>query len=193
MPRSPLPLSFSTKLSNTKGFHPRPGPDSTFGNLEEHRDHMEMTNLGEGSGLATGDVVDIETTVVDELALGTTVADLGNALVLALLVLEEHDSSPVVGEILNEGARRASGLGDEVVLDGVHGDVERVATHNLVKMGGVEHAGVDDRVDTIDNELRAGKPKHGLAGNILREDRGRGGDGEVLHCGGCCSLFLLNS
>jgi len=112
-------------------------------------------------------------------------------MVPAVLGLEEHDGSPVVGKILNEGAGRASGLGGEIVLGGVHGNVERVTTDNLVKMGGVEHAGVDNGVDTVDDELRARESKHVLASDVLRKERGRGGEGEGLHCWQAGVLFFL--
>ena len=145
------------------------------------RDHAEA--LLEGRGPAAGDVVDVKTAVVDELALGTAVARLPDAVVRAVLVLEEHDGRPVVGLVLGEGARGAGGLAGKIVAIGVHGDVERVTTDDLVKMGREEHARVDDGVDTVDGQLRASKSEHALGGGILRQER-HGGEGRgQLHLG----------
>lgn len=106
--------------------------------------------LLKGSGLSTGDVVEIETTLVDELSLRATIADLRNSLVCSVLGLEEHDGGPVVRLVLLEGAGRACGR-SQVVSSGVHGDVERVTTDQLVQVRSVRHTGVDQGVDTVDN------------------------------------------
>lgn len=65
---------------------------------------------------------------------------------------------------------------------GVHSDVERVSSNNLVKMGREQHSRVDNRVDTVDGQLGACKSQHGLGGGILREQRD-GGEGCQLHLG----------
>jgi hypothetical protein len=132
-----------------------------------------MPYLLEGRDLAAGDVVDIKTAIVDELALGASVSGLGNADVAAVLVLEEHDGGPVVGLVLYEAARCALGLlGD--ILRRIHGDVEGVSSNDLMKMGGELHAGVDKGIRPLNNQLRACKPEHAsLGGGLLREERGR--------------------
>jgi len=127
----------------------------------------------EGRRLAAGDVVNVETAVVDELALGTAVAHLGHAPVGAVLGLEEEDGGPVVGHILLEAARRAGRLLDQVMVGRVHGDVEAVAADDLVQMGRVELTRVDDGVGPLDDKLRAREAQHVLGGRILREQRGR--------------------
>jgi hypothetical protein len=52
------------------------------------------THLFERSYIASGNVIYIEATFVDEFSLRTPVADLRNADEIAVLVLEEHDRSP---------------------------------------------------------------------------------------------------
>ena len=142
--------------------------------------------LLECSDLARGllHVVHIQTTIVDQLALGTTVSDLRYADVAAVLVLEEHDGGPVVGLVLGERTRRAlGGLG--VVNLGVHGNVESITTDDLVKMGSVLHAGVHEGISSLNNELRAGESQHlrceTLGGGILREERGGSDVGQLHH------------
>jgi hypothetical protein len=147
-------------------------------------EHAEA--LFESGRFAAGDIVDIETAVVDELALGAAVTDLGDTAakglvagmrevlaithVGAVLCLEEHDCSPVVGLVLHEiaaGASRELGR----ILAGVHGDVEGVASHDLVEMGSVLHAWIDKGICPLDNKLRASKPQHVLSSSILCENR----------------------
>lgn len=140
------------------------------------------TYLLERGGLAAGDVVDIQAAVLDEVALGPAVADLGDADVAAVLVVEEHDGGPVVGQVLLEGARRAGRLARQVVRGRVHRDVERVAADNLVQVRRVGHARVDERVGTLDDQLRAGESKHVLRGDILPEQC-RGGQRGPVHGG----------
>ena len=101
-------------------------------------------------------------------------------MICAVLRLEEHDGRPVVGQILLEGAGCAGGLAGQVVSLRIHGDVEGVSSDDLMKMGSVLLARVDDRVNTVDDELRTSKSKHVLCGSILREER-RGGESCPLH------------
>lgn len=89
----------------------------------------------------------------------------------SVLRLEEHDCGPVVGFILNKAtgsALRKLGW----VLAGVHGDVESIASHDLMKMRRVLHARVDERISSLNNELGACKSQHVLSSNVLRECRG---------------------
>lgn len=139
--------------------------------------HEHRTYRSEGGGLAAGNVVDVETTLVDELTLGTAVADLGNAVIRSVLVLEKHDGRPVVGQILGERAGCAGRSLDQVILDWLHSQVEGVTTNDLVKMGSVADAGVDERIDTVDNELGAGEPQHVLSGNSIGQQRKGRGEG----------------
>ena len=69
---------------------------------------QRKSHLLECGSFAAGDVVNIETTFVDELSLRSTVSGLWDADVGSVLVMEEHDSSPVVRLVLNEAARGAS-------------------------------------------------------------------------------------
>ena len=75
----------------------------------------EHTHGLESSRLSTWDVIDIHTSLVDQLPLRPTIADLRHTLVRAILSLEEHHGGPVVGEILFERARRAGRLRDEIM------------------------------------------------------------------------------
>ena len=103
-------------------------------------------------------------------------------MVAAVRVLEEHDGRPVVGHILGEAARRAGGGAGHVVRLRVHGGVEGVASDDLVQMGRVEHAGVDQGVGTLDDQLRAGESEHvELSGGVGREERGASEGGPLLH------------
>jgi len=104
-------------------------------------------------------------------------------VVCAVLGLVEHDGGPVVGLVLLERARRARRLGRQIVGLGVHGDVERVSTDDLVQVWRVGLAGVDQRVDTVDDELGAREAQHvELGRGILRQQRG-GSEGCQLHRG----------
>jgi hypothetical protein len=101
-----------------------------------------------------------------------------------VLGLEKHDGGPVVGLVLGEAARRARRPLGEVVLDGGHGQVERVAAHDLVEMGRVADAGVDQGIDTVDDELRAGEPQHVLRNSAVGQQRNRRGEGSpLMHLG----------
>ena len=93
-------------------------------------------------------------------------------MVPPVIALEEHDGGPVVGKVLYKGARGAGGLAHEVMGLWVHGDVERVSADNLVQMGRVEHARVDEGVDAVDDELGAGEAEHVLARDALRQEGG---------------------
>jgi hypothetical protein len=157
--------------------------------------------LLEGGYLAAGDVVDVETSVIDELALRTTVSDLlyesacysllllshhnGTYLwytdVGAVLSLEEHNSSPVVRLVLVEAASRALGELGEVVC-WVHGDVKSVTSNNLMKMGSVLLARVDERICSLNNQLRASESQHvPLRGDIAGKSRNGSEEGSPLH------------
>lgn len=88
--------------------------------------------------------------------------------VCAVLRLEEHDRGPVVRLVLNEVAASAGRqLGR--ILAGIHGDIERVTSDDLMKMRCVLHARVDKRICSLNNELRASKSQHVLGSSILRE------------------------
>lgn len=55
----------------------------------------------------------------------------------------------------------------------VHRGVEGVAPHDLVQVRRGDHAGVDQGVESVDDELRAleTQHRHSLAGAMLREER----------------------
>ena len=55
-----------------------------------------ISYLLKSRGLATGDVVNIETTLVHQTSLRTSIANLGNTSIAPVLVVEEHDRCPVV-------------------------------------------------------------------------------------------------
>lgn len=73
----------------------------------EDRPLAWSTHLSESCCLSTGDIVDIQTTVVDKLALRSAVAGLRHAVVAPVLCLEEQDGCPVVALVLNETAAGA--------------------------------------------------------------------------------------
>ena len=106
-------------------------------------DHAEAGLEGGHLGPAIGGrVVDGHTA-----AAGTVeehVGTLGNTLEGAVASAEEEGSGPVVGEVLGELARGASGLLGNVVTGVVHGDVEGVAADDLVEMGGLGGTGEDE-------------------------------------------------
>ena len=112
----------------------------------------DNTCLLKSGRLAAGDVVDVETALVDELALGTTISGLRNTDVGSVLVVEEHNSSPVVRLVLNEAARCASGQLSRVIV-GVHSHVEAIAANDLVEMGSVLHPRVDEGICSLNNKL----------------------------------------
>ena len=143
----------------------------------------------ESSDSAAGNVIDVETALVDELALGTAVADLGHPVVAAVAGLEEHDGGPVVGQVLDEAARRARRLGREVVLADLHGQVERVAADDLVQVGRVADARVDEGVDAVDDELRAREAQHVLGCRAACE---QGHGGEEMHLCFFSCLFVFS-
>lgn len=67
-------------------------------------------------------------------------------------MLEEHDRGPVVRLVLVERARCAGGQRGGIV-GRVHSDVEGVTSDNLVKMGSVLHARVDERIRSLNDQL----------------------------------------
>lgn len=140
---------------------------------------MLESYLGKGGGAAAGDIVDGQASVVDQRPLGPAVPNLGDSVVRPFLILEEHDGRPVVRHVLGEGAGCAGRLLHEVVAVHVHGDIEGVAADDLVEMRRVEHARVDQGVDSVDDELGAGEPQHGLSGNALHHE-GRSRERKVL-------------
>src|SRR3569833_622076 len=110
----------------------------------------------------------------------TEVGPLRDHLVRAILGgFEVEAGGPVVAEVLGVRARRASGQDRRVVALGIHlkpsqharrgvehtvvrepyGDVEGAAADYLVSVRRRAHAGVDDGVDALDDELRAGEPQ----------------------------------
>lgn len=129
-----------------------------------------ISYLLEGGSLAAGNIVKVETTLVNELSLRATVADLGDTLVGSVLGLVEHDGGPVVGLVFLECAR-CTGGGGQIMDLRVHGDVQGVTTDQLVKMRSVLHAGVDQGVDSVNDQLGACESQHRvskLGGGILR-------------------------
>jgi hypothetical protein len=70
-----------------------------------------------------------------------------------------------------------------------HRSVEGVATNNLVRVCRRRHAGVDNGIEALDDELGAGKSQQStnvdvLRGGIVKDDRRRGQVGELqLHDG----------
>ena len=69
-------------------------------------------------------------------------------LVGAVRVLEEHDGSPVVREVLGEGAGGAGSLLSDVTL---HGDVEGISTDDLVEMSRGDDVGLDEWVKALNS------------------------------------------
>ena len=131
---------------------------------------MDPAHFLEGRGLSAGDIVDIEAAIVDKLSLRASVSSLGDADVATVLVLEEHDGCPVVRLVLDEAARRALGELGRVVV-GVHGDVKRISSNNLMKMGREFHARVDKGIRSFNDQLGACEPQHILTSGLLREER----------------------
>jgi hypothetical protein len=56
----------------------------------------------------------------------------------------------------------------------VHGNIERVSSYNLMKMGSIYDAGINEGINTVDYQLRACETKHVLRGSILRKKRDGG-------------------
>ena len=84
--------------------------------------------------------------------------NLRNPLVTAIASLKVEVGSPVVGEIFRVAARGAGGeLTDVGVGDS---DVESVASDDLVQVRRWELSWVDERVDSIDDQLRAAETQH---------------------------------
>lgn len=83
-------------------------------------------------------------------------------------VLEVHNSGPVVGLVLLELARRASGDFRKVEI-GVHGQVEAISSNNLVDMGR-DLTWRNQRVESLRHQLRAGETKESM--RIRREEEG---------------------
>lgn len=88
-------------------------------------------------------------------------AALGDTLVAPVASLEVQVGGPVVREVVSELAGCAGGMLGDVV--GGHGDVEGVAADNLMDMWRRDLAGVDEGVDTVDDNLGTAKPQHGRA------------------------------
>jgi len=128
-------------------------------------------SLFESSDFSVWNVVDVETTIVDEFSLWSTVSDLRNTVESTVLSFEEHNSGPVVRQVLHERAGRAGRQFGEIMV-GAHGDFERVTTDDLVQMWGVNLSWVHNWVDTVDDQLRTRKSKHVLRGSVLSEKHG---------------------
>ncbi len=110
-----------------------------------------------------------------DAALGTeTLArELGHALVRPVAGSEVEDRGPVVREVFRERAAGARGFRGEIVRRRVHGGVEGIAPDDLVKMRRRYRAGTYQRVQTVDDELRATEAhhlQHSLAGTMLHEE-----------------------
>lgn len=110
---------------------------------------------------------------------------------------EVHDGGPVIAKVVGEGAGGAGRGGGWVVAGGrVHGDVEGVAADDLVEVRGGGRAGVDEWVETLDDQLRALEAHHGhLAlgedADALEEEGG--GEGFPVHfcCGRCTDGWVV--
>lgn len=79
-------------------------------------------------------------------------------LVGAIAGLEVEVGSPVVGKVLGELASRASRRVGHVA--GRHGGVEAIAADNLVDVRRGDGSRVDQRVETVNDELGASEPQH---------------------------------
>lgn len=77
-------------------------------------------------------------------------------------MLEEHDGSPVVGEVLGKRASRAASSVADVTIGNVHGCVESISTDDLVQMGRRDLARLDEGVETLDADSRASESEGGL-------------------------------
>lgn len=139
-------------------------------------------------------------------------AELGNTLVGAVAGLEVQVGSPVVAEvlacicvskyamrvILNErilteltGGAVSSG-GD---ITGRHGGVETVSTHNLVNVGGRNGAGVDEGVETVNDNVRASESEHSGAETTAELGRriGEGSEAEDSRPNHFARLLVLQT
>ena len=84
---------------------------------------------------------------------------MGHTLEGAVPGPEVKVGGPVVGEVVRELARGAGGgLGD---VTGGHGGVEAVSSDNLVDVGGGKLTGVDEGVETVNDNLGASESQHG--------------------------------
>ncbi len=134
--------------------------------------------------LEGGDLAGLGRHVVDEgaaLGLGAEAvaelvgrAALGHALEGAIACLEVQVGGPVVGEVLGELARGASGAVRNVARG--HGGVEGVTAHDLMDVARRDATRVDKRVQAIDDDLGATETQHGGAGAAGTSLRGRLGE-----------------
>lgn len=116
-----------------------------------------------GLAVVRRDVIDCDAAVATEPYVG----ELGDALVGTVASTEVQDGGPVVGEVLGERAAGAGRVLDKVVCGRVHVGRERVAAHDLVHMRRADNAWVDERVEALDDELRAAEADHGLRNALL--------------------------
>lgn len=89
----------------------------------------------------------------------------GHAVVRAVTMLEEHDGSPVVGEVFGEGACGATSPVCDVTIFVLHSSVEGIATDDLMEMTGGNGTGRDERVDSLDAHGGAAEAKRGFNGS----------------------------
>jgi len=91
-------------------------------------------------------------------------------------MFEEHDSGPVIGEVLRESACCAGALCADIAC---HIWFERVPPDDLIKMARRSFARLDERVDALDAQSRTSEAKGGLGGHGESE-----GESKPLHFGG---------
>jgi hypothetical protein len=75
-------------------------------------------------------------------------------------MLEEEDSSPIVGKVLGHLAGCARGPLAHVAQ---HCDVERIAADDVVQMGGWIRTGLNDGVEALEGQGRAWKAEASLS------------------------------
>lgn len=117
--------------------------------------------------------------------------DLGHTDISSIFGFEEHDGCPIVRLVLYEAAGCACGCFCEVDR-GIHGDVEGVASYNLVQMWSVLHARIHKRVCTLNDELRACKSQHVLPDSRVSESRHSEDDITPMHLGSVSRARDLN-
>ena len=97
--------------------------------------------------------------------------ELRHALVGAVAGAEVEVRGPVVGEVVAVAACCAGRVVGNVGQR--HRLVESVATDDLVLVRGWDGAGVDQRIDAVDDELVAAEPEHGWTRAIVGWEGGR--------------------
>ena len=79
---------------------------------------------------------------------------------------------------MSKAARCACGFGGWVVRN-VHRSIKAVSSSDLVKMRGVDDSRVDQRIDTVNDQLGACESQVGSTGAVRKKRRGN--DGGQLH------------